>query len=272
MLTQATVKRQRKRVFLEPKGAIGQRTYAALTVGSFLFLLALWCLFTYTGRVQPFFLPAPTAVVRAGIRLFAEFHLILDIRDSFYRVGMAFLLSVLLAVPIGVLMGTFKSVEAVVEPINDFIRYMPVPAFVPLCILWIGIGSGCQIAVIFIGTFFQLLLLVADAAANCPKEYLEVSYTIGAGRVFALARVILPYAMPAIYDSVRVAFGWAWSYLLLAEIVAANTGLGHMIMESQRFLRTDQVIAGIIIIGIIGVIIDMLFKAVYRVLFSWTEK
>lgn len=256
----------------EPKAGIPRRWYIGLAIASFVILVALWCVATYGGFVRPFFLPSPSTVAKALVSLFTEFGLLRDIRDSFFRVGVGFLLSVALAVPLGVLVGTYKPVEALVEPVNDFIRYMPVPAFVPLCILWIGIGSWSQITLIFIGTFFQLLILVADATAHCPKEYLEVSYTIGASRFYILTHVIFPFALPAIYDNVRVSFGWAWSYLLLAEIVAANTGLGHMIMESQRFLRTDNVIGGILVIGMIGISIDMLFKLGYKRVFPWTDK
>ncbi len=264
--------RRRRLGFLEPKGQIARRTYLAIAAAAFGLIAIAWCVATYGGFTKPFFLPAPTDVARAAVRLFTEFGLLTDMRDSFYRVGMGFLISVALAVPLGILMGTFKQVEAFVEPVNDFIRYMPVPAFIPLLILWVGIGNSSQISLIFIGTFFQLVILVSDATAHCPKEYLEVSYTVGASRLAVLHRVILPYTMPMVFDNVRVAFGWAWSYLLLAEIVGANTGLGHMIMESQRFLRTDNVIAGVLIIGVIGLIIDFTFKGAYRVLFRWTEK
>jgi NitT/TauT family transport system permease protein len=244
----------------------------AIAALAFVLLITGWSVATYGGFVKSFFLPSPTAVAKAAIRLFTEFGLLRDMRDSFYRVGMGFLISVALAIPLGILMGTFKQVEAFVEPVNDFIRYMPVPAFIPLLILWVGIGNSSQISLIFIGTFFQLLLLVSDATAHCPREYLDVSYTVGASRLAVVHRVILPYTMPMVFDNVRVAFGWAWSYLLLAEIVGASTGLGHMIMESQRFLRTDNVLAGVLIIGFIGLTIDFTFKGAYRLLFRWTEK
>lgn len=256
----------------EPKGGFSRRIYLLLAALSFATLFVVWCVVTYSGWIRPFFLPTPTAVVKAGFSLLTEFGLLNDIKDSFFRVGMGFFLAVIVAVPLGILVGTFKAVEAIVEPINDFVRYMPVPVFVPLCILWVGIGSWSQITLIFIGTFFQLLVLVADSTARCPKEYLEVSYTLGGGRRYILTHIIFPYTLPAIYDNIRISFGWAWSYLLLAEIVAASTGLGHMIMESQRFLKTDNVIAGIIVIGLIGIFIDMLFKVSYKFFFPWAEK
>jgi NitT/TauT family transport system permease protein len=149
---------------------------------------------------------------------------------------------------------------------------MPVPAFIPLTILWVGIGDASQIALIFVGTFFQLTIMVADVVAHVPREYLETSYILGYGNARAITRVILPASMPGIFDTLRVGVGWAWSYLILAEVVAASVGLGHMIMESQRYLRTANVMAGIIIIGLIGLAIDYLFKVAYRLLFRWSEK
>jgi NitT/TauT family transport system permease protein len=217
-------------------------------------------------------LPSPGKVLTSIVDLFVKHEIISDIKISFYRVMAGFLFAAILSLPIGILMGSFKEFEALFEPFNDLIRYMPVPAFIPLIILWVGIGNMSQISLIFIGTFFQLVLMVADDVAHTPKEYIEVSKTLGLSKTKVLFHVILPYSLPYIYDDMRIAVGWAWSYLVLAEIVGANKGIGHVIMEAQRFLKTDTVIAGIVIIGIIGLTVDYIFKAFYRNLFRWTEK
>lgn len=235
-------------------------------------LLANWCVLSYGGIVESYFLPAPDEVVIAGTELFTKYHLTADIAASFYRVTLGFLLAAGIAMPLGILMGTFKIVEAFIEPLNDFIRYMPVPAFIPLIILWIGIGDSSQIALIFVGTFFQLTIMIADIVAHVPKDFLETSYTLGYKRWQILRHVVLPASLPGIFDALRVGVGWAWSYLILAEVIAASVGLGHMIMESQRYLRTANVIAGIIIIGIIGLVIDFVFKLTHSFLFRWGEK
>lgn len=251
---------------------ISGRLYVASGVLSFLFVLGVWYLLTYLQLVKPYFLPSPLEVLVAAGELFTKYGLLADIAASFYRVSAGFLLAAVLAVPVGICMGTFKVAEALIEPLNDFIRYMPVPAFIPLMILWVGIGDGSQIALIFIGTFFQLTIIVADIVSRVPREFLETAYILGYGRSGVIRHVIWPASLPEIFDALRVGVGWAWSYLILAEVVAASTGLGHMIMESQRYLRTANVIAGILVIGVIGLTIDYLFKRAHRVLFPWVER
>ena len=270
--TPKRLERIRCQQYFSIRGTISRRIYFLTALLSFAIVLAIWSVLSYGEMVKPYFLPTPHSVLLACVELFTKYNLVSDITASFYRVFVGFLLAAAISVPLGVLIGTFRLVEAFIEPINDFIRYMPVPAFIPIVILWIGIGDSAQIALIFIGTFFQLTIMVADIVAHVPKEYLETSYTLGYSKFRVILHVILPASFPGIFDALRVSIGWAWSYLILAEVVAASVGLGHMIMESQRYLRTANVFAGIIIIGIIGLIIDYIFKFAYGVFFRWSEK
>src|SRR5574341_1273727 len=192
-----------------------------------------------------------------------------DVWASVYRVLMAFLISAILAIPLGILMSSFKIVEAFVEPIVDFIRYLPVPALVPLTILWLGIGEGSKILLLFIGTFFQLVLLVMDDANNVEKEYFELAFTLGADTKDAIIRVLFPAILPQVYDDLRITLGWCWTYLLIGEMVAARTGIGHMIREAQRFAKPEVVISGIVVIGVIGLLTDYFFKLGYKRLFPY---
>jgi len=249
-----------------------KRTYALLGSCAFLVILFAWYSVTSTGLIKEFFLPSPLSVGRSLIDLFAEHGFWKDCQASFYRITIGYLLAVCLAVPLGILMGSFHICEAFLEPLNNFVRYTPLPAFIPLIVLWCGIGDVNQITVIFLGVFFSLLVMVADSVSNMPKELLETAYTLGIKRKKVLLFVILPNSLPGIYDSLRVAIGWAWSSLIMAEVVGANTGIGHMIMESQRFLRTANVMAGILVVGLLGILLDYLFKAFYPLLFRWTEK
>ena len=247
-------------------------TYFFLGASSFFVLILIWQGIASFNMVKDYFLPSPIAVGQSVIDLFIKYDFLSDCKASFYRVSIGYVLAAVLAIPIGLLIGSFNFIEALLEPVNDFIRYTPLAAFIPLIVLWFGIGDLNQITIIFFGVFWSLILMVSDSVANVPKEILETAHTLGISRARILIFVIFPQALPGIFDSLRVAIGWAWSSLILAEIVGANTGIGHMIMESQRFLRTGNVIAGIILVGILGVFLDFLFKAAYPLLFPWTEK
>lgn len=255
-----------------PKEDIPAKLYIALSVSSFVLLFAVWYGLTATGIVPPLFLPPPAEIVTTAVDLFTEFGLVQDIWASVARVSAGFVVAAIIGVPLGILMGSLKVFEALVEPMLGFFRYMPASAFIPLFILWLGIGEIEKVAVIFFGTFFQLTLMVMDVTKNVPKDLIDTSYTLGVGKRDVFRRVILPASMPGIIDTLRITFGWAWTYLVVAEIVAASSGLGYMIMQSQRFLKTANIIVGILVIGVIGIIIDIFFKWLYARLFPWMGK
>ena len=146
---------------------------------------------------------------------------------------------------------------------------MPAVAFIPLVMLWVGIDEGSKIAIIFIGTFFQMVLMVAEDVRRVPSAQIEAAQTLGATRSEVIQLVLLPSAKPALLDTMRVTMGWAWTYLVVAELVAANSGLGYAILKAQRFLQTDKIFAGIILIGLIGLVIDQLFRLAHRKAFPW---
>ena len=135
------------------------------------------------------------------------------------------------------------------QSLVDFIRYLPVPALVPLTIIWLGIGESSKIALLWIGTFFQLVLLVADDARRVPREYIEIGLTTGAKPRQILRDIVLPAMLPSMVDNLRITLGWCWTYLIIAEIVAADSGIGYVIMSARRYVKTDEVMAGILTIG-----------------------
>lgn len=251
---------------------LSRRTYLISAMTTFVVFFVGWGLLAASGVINQLFLPSPSAVAWAIVDSFLNFGFAWDVLVSSYRILLGFLLSAALAIPIGLLMGTYKPIEAILEPFNDFVRYMPVVAFVPLCILWAGIGDGQKILVIFIGTYFQLVLMVAAAVAQVPREYLETYSILSGGRAGHLRKIILPAAWPTIFDSLRISAGWAWSYLVVAELVAAETGIGFKIMQAQRFLKTPEVIAGIVIVGLLGILTDYLFKTASHRLFPWVQE
>jgi NitT/TauT family transport system permease protein len=166
-------------------------------------------------------------------------------------------------------MGSFKIAEAALEPVTNFVRYLPVSALIPLLILWVGIDIEEKISVIFIGTFFQQLILIADVSRGVSQDLLDVSYTLGANRRTVVARVLIPATLPGVMDTLRVTLGWAWTYLVVAELVAANKGLGYFILNSMRGLFTDQIFLGIMVIGLLGLITDQVFKLLRNWLLPW---
>jgi NitT/TauT family transport system permease protein len=155
------------------------------------------------------------------------------------------------------------------EPLTDFVRYMPAVAFVPLVMLWVGIDEGAKIAIIFLGTFFQMVLMVAEDVRRVPIAQIEAAQTMGATRSEILQKVIVPSAKPALLDTLRVTMGCAWTFLVVAELVAANSGLGFSILKAQRFLQTDKIFAGILLIGLIGLAIDQAFRFAHKRAFPW---
>jgi len=257
--------------FLSPREPIPKGLYLILALSSFAFLLIIWSILTYGRFVDPLFLPSPGRVFQAGVDLFSELGFTTDILNSVYRVMMGFVVAAIIGVPIGLIMGTFKVAEAVTEPVVGFIRYMPASAFIPLFILWLGIGDIEKIAIIFVGSFFQLVLMVAVVAKNVHKDMLETAYTLGAKRFQVIRKVLLPASLPGIVDTLRIIVGWAWTYIIVAELVASASGIGYMIISSQRMLRTGNIIFGILTIGMLGLITDFFFKWLYNKLFPWME-
>ena len=257
------------RSFFAFRGDLTSRAYSGLAVASFISLLFVWSALSYGQLVDPFFLPTPSAIGATFWRLCAQEQFLWNVWVSMSRVLIAFVLSAAIAIPLGILMSAFKPIEALVEPVVDFIRYLPVPALVPLTILWIGIGESEKILLLFIGTFFQLVLMVMDDANNVPKQFFETAYTLGAPTRDVVARVLAPAIMPNVWDDLRITLGWCWTYLLIGEIVAARTGIGHMIQEGQRFAKPDVVIVGVLTIGAIGIISDYVFKVIGHRLFPY---
>ena len=249
--------------------AIPRRAYWVLALSGLLIPLAVWAWLSASAGVNPVFLPGPLKVLARIHTWWTEDDLLGDTAISTLRVFLGWALSVVVAVPIGLFIGTWRSVQALLEPLTDFVRYMPAVAFVPLVMLWVGIDESAKIAIIFLGSFFQMVLMVAEDVRRVPLAQIEAAQTMGATRREVLERVIFPSAKPALLDTLRISMGCAWTYLVVAELVAANSGLGFSILKAQRFLQTDKIFAGILLIGLIGLVIDQLFRLLHRKVFPW---
>ena len=258
---------------LRPQTPIPRLHYATIAAGSVGLLLCLWAVLSYGGFVRPtYFLPTPTEVLSSAVRMILDGSLLENAWASVSVIITGWVLAAILAVPLGILMGSFKFFEALFEPVVNFVRYLPVSAMIPLLILYIGLGFEEKVAVIFIGTFFQLILMVADVAAHVPKDLIDSAYTLGTSRVRVVTHVLIPATLPGVMDNLRITIGWAWTYLIVAELVAAEKGLGIMILESQRGLRTDKIFVGLVTIGLLGFLSDIIFKWLHRVVLPWSPR
>jgi NitT/TauT family transport system permease protein len=236
----------------------------------FVLLVAAWWLIFATAGLPVQLLPSPLAVGIALTEQLLSQDFWLDLTISAARVTTGFLFSALLAIPVGLLMTWNKGFRDAYIPLNNYVRYLPVAALVPLLILWLGIGFSNKVAVIFIGTFFQLTIMVYDTFRQVPRGFVEGAKWLGARSAWDLIwRVIVPSRLPYVMDDLKVALGWAWSYLLIAEIVAATSGIGFKIIQAQRFLQTQQLIALVLVVGFIGVALDWSFDRLNRKLFHW---
>jgi len=251
--------------------AVPAWVYRGAVALSFLGVLALWFWISHRPDTNPIFFPTPERVWTTGLAFLSDSTLQSDIEMSFQRVTYGFLLSVVLAVPLGLLIGAFKLGEGFFQPLTEFIRYIPVPALIPVLMIIFGIGELSKVMLIFIGTFFQLVLMVADETRRVPYDLLQVSYTLGARRDEVVTQVLLRGAMPGIFDAMRLCLGWAWSYVIVAELVAANEGLGYRILKFSRFLQTPKIWFYLLVLGCIGLGLDVIFRAVGRHVFHWAD-
>lgn len=266
----ATAHRRRPSIFTIG-GTIHTMQYVLLGMVTFAILLFVWWAMTASGAVQPLFLPSPSAVLSRLSEALSSGQLWGDTKVSAYRIIVGFVLATILALPIGLAVGCYPAAAGLLEPLIDFVRYMPVVAFVPLSIVWVGTGDSQKFLIIFLGTFFQQVLLFADNIKRVPSEFVSISRTLGLGDRKILTRVVVPAAAPALWDSGRITLGWAWTWLVVAELVAATSGLGYRITTAQRYFQTDTIIGYILVLGVLGLITDQTMRFLGRVLFRYQE-
>ncbi|HMN76837.1 MAG TPA: ABC transporter permease [Burkholderiaceae bacterium] len=260
-----------RRPRMKPLTPVSPGTRIALGISFFVLFVAVWSAVTFGGLVQKTFLADPWTMLRSGWTLLAEQGFAYDIGMTVWRVLGGFVIAAAIAVPLGVAMGAYKPIEAFFEPFVSFSRYLPASAFIPLLILWAGIGEAQKLAVIFLGSFFSLVLMISVTVGNTRRDLVEAAYTLGVGDASLIRRVLVPGAAPEIAEQLRMVLGWAWTYVIVAELIGASSGIGHMITDSQALLATDQIIFGIIVIGVIGLASDLFFKWVNRRLYPWAQ-
>lgn len=249
---------------------VSRESRILLGVAFFVAFVGFWWLLTWSGTVPRHFLASPQQTLLSGWDLFTKQKFGLDVGMTVWRVVGGFVLAAVIAVALGIAMGTYKPIEAFFEPFVSFARYLPASAFIPLLILWVGIGEAQKLTVIFIGCFFQLTLMITMIVSATRRDLVEAAFTLGCKDGGAIRRVVLPGAAPEIAEALRQVLGLGWTYIIVAELIGASSGIGHMITDSQALMATDHIIAGIVVIGLVGLVSDLAFKKVNQRLFAWS--
>jgi NitT/TauT family transport system permease protein len=259
-------------VFWSIRQGFPKRLSVLLVVMSLIVPLTVWTIVSSLQIIPPIFLPTPMAVLEAGFKMFTENNLGEDLLSSCSRVLAGFVLAAVIGVPVGLAMGTFYSMDSLFSPIVGTVRYMPITGFVPLIIIWVGLGEPSKILIISLGVVLYNIIMVADAVKFIPSEMINVAYTMGASRWDVLSKVIVPATFPSVLDTLRVNISGAWNFVVIAELLAAQSGLGFKIIQAQRFLQTDKVLFCIMLIGAIGLTIDYGLKWVARLMTPWADQ
>jgi NitT/TauT family transport system permease protein len=254
------------------RAPLPRATASAIGLVAPILVVGFWCGLSYGGFAPPDFLPSPTEVVRGTLQLFLEHDLWGAILISTRRIAIAFFLAAGLALPLGVLMGAFEPINRFFEPVVAPLRYMPISAFIPLLILWFGIYEKQKIAFLFLGVFVYLLPVVVSAIRFVPEELVQTALTLGASRAQVIRTVLVPAALPEIFDSFRVMNAISWTYVILAEAVNPEHGLGYMVELARTHQKASWSFAGLLVIGGIGLLTDFAIRMISAALFRWREK
>lgn len=265
-------KRRKRSTFWRIRDDIPRWLELSLMALSLALPLLIWTAVYLSGQVSQIFLPSPWESAKAGYDMFNSGNLLNDTRASSQRVFIGFGIGLLFAVPIGLGMGTFRSIRALFEPMIGMVRYAPATAFIPLLLIWLGIGEGPKIALVVIGTVFFNTVMIANVVWSVPSELIKASQTLGASSFGVFRRVIFPYAVPGMIDTFRVNLAAAWNLIVVAEVLAADEGLGFRIVRAGKFLNVDQIFVAIVVIGVIGVGTDIGLRLLRDRLAPWSQE
>ena len=260
----------------EQYGAPGNGSSTGLSLLTILCFVGLWTVVTNMGWVKPLFLPSPQSVwqqlVEVSTEGFADATLLTHIGWSALRVFGAFALAVITAVPIGVMMGVNRVARGVFDPLVEFYRPLPPLAYLPLVVIWMGIGESSKMLLIYLAMFAPLVLSARAGVKSVAIEQIHAAYSMGGTRSQVLRYVIMPAALPEVLTGMRIAIGFGWTTLVAAEMVAATAGLGFMVLSASKFMVTDVVIMGILVIGAMALLFDLGMRWLERRLVPWKGK
>jgi len=256
--------------FLSVLGTVSAKQSTGLGLVGVVLFFSIWEIgHLLTPELQQKFLPGVIEVVGKIAYLIQEKGFVGDIGKSLYRIYLSFSIACMVAIPLGLLMGCFIKLRVLINPMVGGLRYLPAASFVPLLLVYLGPTDTAKMALLFLGCVFFLIALILDNVLAVPRELIESAQTMGASRRHIVFRVTLPAAAPQIVDSMRNMIAVSWTYLVIAEIVAATDGIGAVMMRGAKFLHIDIIMAGILTIGVLGVLTDMLFRFARRLLFPY---
>ncbi len=232
-----------------------------------------WTLITANKLVSPLFLPSPMAVWNAFIDIWQNGYkgnsLIFHIGESMYRLVLALVLAIVTAIPLGMLSGFFKPIRAALDPLIEFYRPLPPLAYYTLLVIWLGIENPSKIALLYLGAFAPLYIAAVSGVQRIPRDRVNASLSLGASSWQVFVYVIFPSCLPDLFTGLRTAIGFTYTTLVAAEMVAAVSGIGWMVLDASKFLRSDVIFVGIIIMGIIAVAIDVCIRWVQKTQLPW---
>ena len=256
--------------FLSVLGTVSTNQSIGLGLVGVVLFFSIWEIgHILTPELQQKFLPGVIEVVGEIAYLIQEKGFVGDIGKSLYRIYVSFFVACMVAIPLGLFMGCFIKLRVLINPMVGGLRYLPAASFVPLLLVYLGPTDTAKMALLFLGCVFFLIALILDNVLAVPRELIESAQTMGASRRHIVFRVTLPAAAPQIVDSMRNMIAVSWTYLVIAEIVAATDGIGAVMMRGAKFLHIDIIMAGILTIGVLGVLTDMLFRFARRLLFPY---
>jgi taurine transport system permease protein len=249
--------------------------YFYLSLSTVLFLFLLWVLLTATGYADELFLPGPVKVWQSFISVSTEGYqgstLVTHVFTSLYRILVAFLLSCIVGIPLGILMGASKAARSLLNPLIEFYRPLPPLGLYTLLVMWLGIGEESKLALLFLAGLPGMIIATIQAVEDVDESYLRVARGLGASKRTIILNVYLPAAGPTILAGMRISLGFVYTVLVAAEIVAATAGIGWMIWDASKFLLSDVVIMGLIVLGLTGVFLDLAMRFLGKLFMPWTR-